>query len=365
MKKYGDKICVITVGLLFSLLVLATWLLPSQDFSDSERRKLAQLPELSLKSVTDGSFMKDFESYTQDQFPLRDGFRTLKAVTSYSVLHQLDNNQIYVQDGYAAKLEYPLNEDLLNHALDRFDAIYAQYLKDTDVKIYSAVVPDKSYYLAGENGYLSMDYERLFDIVQERMNYSDYIDLTGTLTIADYYCTDTHWRQEQLGDTAQALAGAMGVSLSRDYKVKALETPFYGVYYGQSALPLQAETIYYLTNDTLDGCVVTNFENGAVGGIYDMEKAAGKDPYEMFLSGSVSLLTLENPKAEGNRELVIFRDSFGSSIAPLLAEGYSKITLVDIRYLRVDFLGQFLSFENQDVLFLYSTSVLNHSETFT
>lgn len=365
MKKYGDKICVITLGLLFSLLVLAAWLLPSQDFSDSERRKLAQFPKLSLKSATDGSFMKDFESYTQDQFPMRDGFRTLKAVTSYSVLHQLDNNQIYVQNGYAAKLEYPLNEDSLNHALDRFDAIYAQYLKDTDVKIYSAVVPDKSYYLAGENGYLSMDYERLFDIVQERMNYSDYIDLTGTLDIADYYRTDTHWRQERLGDTAQALAGVMGVSLSRDYEVKALETPFYGVYYGQSALPLQAETIYYLTNDTLDGCVVTNFENGAVGGIYDMEKTAGKDPYEMFLSGSVSLLTLENPKAEGNRELVIFRDSFGSSIAPLLAEGYSKITLVDIRYLRVDFLGQFLSFENQDVLFLYSTSVLNHSETFT
>ena len=42
---------------------------------------------------------------------------------------------------------------------------------------------------------------------------------------------------------------------------------------------------------------------------------------------------MENPKAETNRELVIFRDSFGSSIAPLFAEGYKKITLLDIRYL--------------------------------
>ena len=61
----------------------------------------------------------------------------------------------------------------------------------------------------------------------------------------------------------------------------------------------------------------------------------------------------------------IFRDSFGSSIAPLLSEGYAKITLVDIRYLRADLLERFIEFKNQDVLFLYSTSVLNHSETLT
>ena len=63
------------------------------------------------------------------------------------------------------------------------------------------------------------------------------------------------------------------------------------------------------------------------------KKAAGRDPYEMFLSGSVSLLRIENPQNTSGRRLVIFRDSFGSSIAPLLVEGYSSVTLVDIRYL--------------------------------
>ena len=96
-----------------------------------------------------------------------------------------------------------------------------------------------------------------------------------------------------------------------------------------------------------------------------MEKANGKDPYEMFLSGSISLLTIENPNATTDRELIVFRDSFGSSISPLLAEGYAKITLVDIRYLRTDMLARFIEFKNQDVLFLYSTLVLNNSETLT
>ena len=83
----------------------------------------------------------------------------------------------------------------------------------------------------------------------------------------------------------------------------------------------------------------------------------------MFLSGSDALLTIENPNAATEKELVVFRDSFGSSLAPLLATGYAKITLVDLRYLQSDLLGNFIDFENQDVLFLYSTLVLNNTVT--
>ena len=84
----------------------------------------------------------------------------------------------------------------------------------------------------------------------------------------------------------------------------------------------------------------------------------------MFLSGSLSLVTIENPLAKEDRRLVIFRDSFGSAIAPLLISGYSEITLADIRYMHPDNLGKFVDFGGCDVLFLYSTLVLNHSETF-
>lgn len=365
MKQYKNLLCTAVVGLLFAGMTLGAWLLPAKAFSDSERRKLAQFPELSFASVQDGSFMTKFESYTQDQFPLRDTFRTMKAFSAYYMLGQLDNNDIYIRNGYAAKLEYPLNMESINHAADRFEYIYKNYLSDKDVKTYLSIVPDKSYFLAAENGYLSMDYDKLFSVMQEKMDYAEYIDITGTLDIEDYYKTDTHWRQEKLIDTAEQLAAGMGVTLSGSYVTRTLEQPFYGVYYGQAALPLPAETLYYLTNDLLDSCQVTNHETGAVGGIYNMDKAEGKDPYELFLSGSISLLTIENPKAENDRELIVFRDSFGSSIVPLLAEGYSKITLIDIRYLRSDYLDRFIEFDDQDVLFLYSTLVLNNSETLT
>ena len=58
--------------------------------------------------------------------------------------------------------------------------------------------------------------------------------------------------------------------------------------------------------------------------------AAGRDPYEMFLGGARSIIRITNPNAAKERRLVVFRDSFGSSIAPLLAAGYSEITPLSI-----------------------------------
>lgn len=95
--------------------------------------------------------------------------------------------------------------------------------------------------------------------------------------------------------------------------------------------------------------------------MYDMEKAEGKDPYEMFLSGTRPILTIENPHVDNGEELIVFRDSFGSSLVPLLAKAYEKITILDIRYVNSSMLGQFVEFGDQDVLFLYSTMLLNSS----
>ena len=79
----------------------------------------------------------------------------------------------------------------------------------------------------------------------------------------------------------------------------------------------------------------------------------------MFLSGAQPLLTIENPNGSADRELMIFRDSYGSSLTPLLLQDYSRITLVDIRYLHPDQVGDYVTFTDQDVLFAYSTLILN------
>ena len=357
------KVTTYVMIVFFLGLSLICWFKKADDFSNSERRALAKLPELSAESIRSGEFMTEFETYILDQFPFRDSFRTLKAVSTFYVFGQKDNNDVYIADGFASKLEYPMKEEGMDRASARFTYVYDKYMADTDVKLYFSIIPDKNYFLAEENGYLSMDYPDFFKKMQEKTGFAEYIDIVDLLKIEDYYRTDTHWRQENLVPVAQEIGAQMGTELVGEYEVKVLDNPFYGVYYGQSALPLAAEEMQYLTNEVLEDCEVYDFENGKNISVYDMEKAYGKDPYEMFLSGSLSLLTIENPKATTDKELILFRDSFGSSIAPLFAEGYAKITLVDIRYIHPDMLGRYMEFTNQDVLFLYSTLVLNNGET--
>lgn len=191
----------------------------------------------------------------------------------------------------------------------------------------------------------------------------NYIDITGLLSLEDYYRTDTHWRQEKIQDVANKLAEQMGVVLEEEYTIETLDNPFYGVYYGQLALPVKPDTLQYVTNETLKNCKVTYMDTGmpVEGAVYDMEKAYGKDPYEMFLSGATALTTIENPNASTDKELIVFRDSFAGSLVPYLVEGYQKITLVDIRYIDSKMLGMFLDVTNQDVLYLYSAILLNNS----
>lgn len=347
------------------LLVFALWSVCKADDarSVSERRALAQRPELTAKSVWDGTFMTKFETYTLDQFPLRDRFRSLKAHVQMDVLRQKDNNSIYVADGYAAKLDYPRNDDSVEHALARFRFVYERYLQGTDAKIYFAAIPDKNYFLAERYGYPALDYEEFIQKFADGMEYAQTVDLTDVLTLESYYRTDIHWRQEAILPAAQRLAEAMGVELNGSYETVTLDAPFCGVYCGQSALDFAPDALTYLTNDTLRACTVYDYETDTTLPVYDLDAAGGDDGYALFLSGSKSLLTIENPNAGTERELVVFRDSFGSSLVPLLAEGYARITLVDIRYIASERLGTWLTFSDQDVLFLYSTPVLNNSET--
>ena len=330
--------------------------------SESERRPLAQFPtKITWESIVDRTSIEKFEDYTVDQFPFREFFRSLKAKFQLNVLGLTENNGLAVKDDYIVKIEPEFTEGLLDYSLGRLQYVYEKFLKDNGGNKYVAIVPDKNYFLGKEYGYPSPDYAMLEEKVKEALSEMTYIDLFGTLKLEDYYKTDTHWSQDKIGAAADKLLTEMGAAdrVTGNYKENTLY-PFYGVYYGQSALKPTPDTITYLTSDILDACTVYDYETGKTTGIYDFEKFEGKDGYELFLSGTKALLRIDNPNATTDKELIIFRDSFGSSIAPLLAEGYKSVYLVDIRYVMPDFLTQYVDFEGKDVLYIYSALILNN-----
>lgn len=357
------KTAVLILGIVYVLITILCFIKPDAEYSISERRKLAQKPDFSWEALGHGDYIEDVEEYVVDQFPFRDQFRAIKTYFSLGVMQKQDTNGIYVKNGYLCEMEYPMDESSLDRAADIFTSIYKNNIEGTDAKTYLAVILDKNYFLSNNNSVLAMDYNVFFKKMYEKTPFLQVIDIAKTLELTDYYKTDSHWKQECIIDTAASLAERMEAPFISDFAIKRTESPFYGVYYGQAGIKMAADEIRYCTSPLLDSCRVFDYENNKEISLYDVSKVEGRDPYEMFLGGNISLLTIENEDALSSKELVVFGDSFSRSLVPLLAGSYQKITMMDIRYLPSLYVEKYIEFTNQDVLFLYSTSVLNNSIT--
>lgn len=272
--------------------------------------------------------------------------------------------EIYVYRGYAAATDAPWSEKSLDFAAKRLGHLLETYFTGEGYRRYLAVVPDKAQFTEPPEGYAPAGARETADYLAQRLPV-DCIGIAPLLSLEDYYRTDPHWRQERLHPVAQALADAMGVSLpdTAEESLHTLAGEFHGSYWGKTAEPLAADILSYITSPLLDGCVVYDYETDSTGGVYDLT-AAEKAPYDLFLSGSKALLRIENPAAGNDRTLIVFRDSFGSSLIPLLAQGYGTVYAVDIRYLATDALARVVTFpEEADVLLVYSATVLQNSVT--
>lgn len=272
--------------------------------------------------------------------------------------------EVYVYRGYAAATDAPWSEKSLDFAAKRLGHLLETYFTGEGYRRYLAVVPDKAQFTEPPEGYAPAGAQETADYLAQRLPVEE-IGIAPLLSLEDYYRTDPHWRQERLHPVAQALADAMGVSLpdTAEESLHTLAGEFCGSYWGKTEEPLAADILSYITSPLLDGCVVYDYETDSTGGVYDLT-AAKKAPYDLFLSGSKALLRIENPAAGNDRTLIVFRDSFGSSLIPLLAQGYGTVYAVDIRYLATDALARVVTFpEEADVLLVYSATVLQNSVT--
>lgn len=354
----------IAIVVLFCLVIfgflLAMFFVKDQDRSYTERRKLQQFPKISSEAVFSRTFFDELEAYLLDQFPARESFRTLKAVTAFDVFRQKDNNGIYLVGDSVYQMQYPLEEDQVLLGAEKLNSLYENYLQGMNV--YYAVIPDKNYYTAEENGYLALDYTKLRALLRQNIRNMQEIELFDCLEAEDYYRTDPHWRQDKLDAVLVRLESELNLNLpdTASYEVQTFY-PFYGAYCGQSALAVEPDTIFYLESAATRQAVLYDYETDRVSGLYTPEEYDGMDAYDVFMGGASALQVVENPANKSGRELIVFRDSFASSLVPLLLEGYSKITLVDLRYMSSSLLPKLVTFADQDVLFLYSTLVFNNS----
>lgn len=168
------------------------------------------MPRAVLFVGANGSFMSGFEKYMLDQFPLRNGFRSLKAAVNAKVFMKKDNNGLYSVGEHLSKLDFPTDDGSVDHAARRFRYVYDTYLRNAGTKTYLSVIPDKNAFIASQNGYPDKDYKALAERLRSGFPEAKYIDISGLLSADDFYYTDSHWRQERITKVADEIASQMG-----------------------------------------------------------------------------------------------------------------------------------------------------------
>ncbi len=344
------------------------------EFSVTENRYLAKRPSVTLPSLLDGSFMKSFELYTEEQLPLRDGLIRLKALCA-ELAFKNENN------GIAKGKEGHLFEKLVNtdRQLMKNSAAIENFAKQTDRDIYVCIVPNsyeiqKDYTPAGFPGISQR--EQIKGLYEKLSAYGNVhtVDLYDKLIEnADkyiYYRTDHHWTTDGAYLGYRRLCEEMGLTPvdkdSERLKDKRRETEgFYGTYQSKyrGMIGVKPDTLTYYDID------VDHYEAGGreYDSLYDTDKLDIYDKYAMFMHGNEGLSVVEAAEDEvkGRKdELIIFKDSYANCMIPFLTYEYDRITVIDLRYYP-DPVGELIKeHKDADILLFYNFMHFNEDNHF-
>lgn len=317
---------------------LMVWqaILPDRERSDVENRTLAQMPELTVSGVLDGTYMEALEEYVQDQFPLRDDWTGMKARAEQLLGKQLFNNVYLCGDTLIAKVEAP-EEDL-----DQKNLSYVQKLSENaDVPVYLGLIPSAAEIWADKLPAGAQSWDQASFLQQAETLGLPMVDFAGVLTEHAgeeiFYRTDHHWTSlgAYYGYTAvmEALDREDDIIPLDAFAPETATTDFNGTLYSQSG-------IHWLTPDTIafyvpeDGLSVTSWRTGEAepASLYDRSYLAQKDKYSAFLGGNQPLCVIRNENAAGQGKVLLIRDSYSDSLAPFLSRSFEEVHLLDTRY---------------------------------
>lgn len=345
------------IGVFFILNLV----LPDRQFSEQENRYLQMKPEFSFKSLFSGDYTSKFETYTTDQFTLRDEWITLKAASELALGKQ-ENNDVHLCENGTLIEGYERPE---SSALDANMSALNALVENTDAQVYFALIPDKSDLYASllpKNAPNDSEKE-VIDYCYAQSNATN-VDMYSALRAHTdeyiFYRTDHHWTSLGAYYGFSALAESMGFdypALDSYADRHVISEEFYGTTWSSSGFSwVGPDTMEIFVNEP-EGLKVTSYPEGSPveGKLYDFSFLEKKDKYSTFMGGNCPLHEIVTG-TEGKPSLLIIRDSYTDSLLPLLLDDFSEIHVLDLRYYRASLKSYIEQNDFDSVLVCYSVS---------
>lgn len=340
----------LAMALLIGLaLVQLIW--PAKEHSDIENRPLAQLQAPSLSAIRTGRWMKDAEDYVADQFPGRAQWMNLQAVWDTALLRTERNSILLGKNGWM----FEKTDHLALRTAGQNAQAIGSLAGFVDVPVSMMLVPMSSavYPQLLPRWYEPDDQSAIMDGLYAQAGGAEAIDVLGRMRADDtrdmlYFQTDHHWSLAGAMHGYDALAQAWSLE-KQDWPSEHIgRAGFYGTYFSRAPYPLATgDTLMFDATEHIK--LTVNGEDKP--GLYSPEQMAARDKYAALLWGNHGHITLESP-AQGGALLVI-KDSYANMLLPKLAQHFSRIEAIDLRYFTGDLAALLQETEAERILCLY------------
>lgn len=363
-----DKIVIIVFLGFLSVFGLGYIFLPQREFSEMENHYLNLRPDFTLKDYINGDFTQEFEDYTADQILGKDLF-----VKSNVMLNRMVGiskiNQVYIgRDGYLIQ-DYQEPGEQLTKNLEYIKQ-FAQ--ENPDVEMTMLLAPNVNEIYPELLPPLAQTYSQAKITEQAEQELQDamtVVDVTDTLYSHKdeyiYYKSDHHWTTLGAYYAYETLCEELQIQPVQyeAYQQTVLE-PFLGSLYSKAPVfNQQTDQVTLLTNPS--GTYEVNYvaENRNTVSVYDMEYAQRKDKYAVFFGGNYPLVQITS-NAAGDEKVLIIKDSYANSMVPMLADHYSEIHMLDLRYYHED-VSRYIQEKGIDrVIFIHNVDFISTDNNF-
>ena len=365
--RHPRAVVLLFIGIIV-VMQAAFWLLPRRSFSENEKRVLSEAPQIDAAGIADGSVFRSIESYLSDHFPGRELWVGTNAYLVNVEGRGATEDIVRGTDGWL--FTAPVSDDR-ETLWDNMQAI-TTFAEKQSVPVSMMAVPSAGAVVSDKLPALHLPYPDA-DLLEEARriagNTLHWVDLYTDFCSAEqperlYYRTDHHWTSEGAYRAYCLLMEELGQSsVPRDDFTVEQISGFYGTSYSKSGLWLtEPDTLELWTGSDIQAVTTVYDANRADpvtrDGMFFREYLEDADKYPVFLSGNHARVHIET-NADSGKRLLVIKDSYAHALAPFLAEEYSTIDLIDLRYFKQQTISSWLE-ENpaDEILLVYGLSSL-------